>query len=70
MLQRVAASHTPAVVRLDQGVLLVLAADLDEATVATIELLVDRDARQRVQESEQAYARGDVLTEDEIRADH
>jgi prevent-host-death family protein len=48
-------------------VVLLAAEDL-ESIEATLELLADPEAQQRLQESERDVARGDVLEEGEIRA--
>jgi antitoxin YefM len=48
-------------------VVLLAAEDL-ESIEATLELLADPEAQQRVQESERDIARGDLLDEAEVRA--
>ena len=48
-------------------VVLVAAADL-ESLEATLELLADPQAQERIRSSEADIARGDVLNEDEVRA--
>ncbi len=48
-------------------VVLLAAEDLDSIE-ATLELLADPDAQERLRESDRDVARGDVLDEDDVRA--
>jgi prevent-host-death family protein len=51
----------------DRDYVVLLAAEDLESIEATLELLADPEAQQRLQESERDIARGDVLDEAEVR---
>jgi antitoxin YefM len=48
-------------------VVLIAAQDL-ESLEATLELLADREAQERIERADEDIAKGDVLNEDEVRA--